>query len=105
LLSAIADCGRDRWLFLTACDWVGIRAEWALPLLERRSAEAQAVVYKGEHYEPLFALYHTSIRGTVADAIEADRLELRDVFNKVATATLPPPEGWSGVTNLNRPPD
>jgi len=104
LLSAIADCGEDEWLFLAACDWVGIRAEWVSLLLEQRTPEARAVVYKSERYEPLFALYHTSIRETVVGLIEANRLETRNIFKETATVTMPPPEGWSDAVNLNRPP-
>jgi molybdopterin-guanine dinucleotide biosynthesis protein A len=103
LLSAITDCGEDEWLFLAACDWVGIRADWVRRLLEHRTPEARAVVYKSEHYEPLFALYHTSIRETVAGLIEANRLETRDIFKETATMAMPPPEGWSDAVNLNRP--
>jgi hypothetical protein len=52
----------------------------------------------------LFTLYHTSLRHTVAALIEADRLGTRNVFGQAVTVTLPQPDGWNGVINLNRPP-
>jgi molybdopterin-guanine dinucleotide biosynthesis protein A len=105
LLTAIKDCGEDQWLFLCACDWVGIRVEWVQALLERRTQDAQAVVYKSDRYEPLFALYHTSIRATVFGLVATDRLETRNVFGEAVTVALPPPDGWDEAVNLNRPPD
>jgi molybdopterin-guanine dinucleotide biosynthesis protein A len=104
LLTAIEHSGPGRWLFLSACDWVGVRADWVVRLLERRAPGVQAVVYKGERFEPLFALYHTSLRDTVAGLIESGRLETRNVFARATTEVLPPPRGWGAATNLNRPP-
>lgn len=104
LLTAIEHSGPERWLFLSACDWVGVRADWVVSLLERRTPGVQAVVYRGERFEPLFALYHTSIRDTVAALIEAGRLETRNVFARATTEVLPPPREWAAATNLNRPP-
>jgi molybdopterin-guanine dinucleotide biosynthesis protein A len=103
LLTAIEDCRGEPWLFLSACDWVGVQAAWVAELLRRRTADSRAVVYKGERYEPLFALYHTSLRDTVADLIEADRLETRNVFELTVTVTLPLPDDWGEAVNLNRP--
>jgi molybdopterin-guanine dinucleotide biosynthesis protein A len=104
LLAAIEDCGRDQWLFLAACDWVGIRASWARRLLDHRAESTQAIAYKSDRYEPLFALYHTSLRDAVAARIEADRLEMRDLFSEAVTVNLHPPRGWDDALNVNRPP-
>jgi molybdopterin-guanine dinucleotide biosynthesis protein A len=104
LLTAIEDCGEDGWLFLCACDWVGIRAEWVRRLLQGVREGAQAVVYKAEHYEPLFALYHTSIRDMVSSRLDAGRLEVRGVFEGAETVEILPPEGLNEAKNLNRPP-
>jgi molybdopterin-guanine dinucleotide biosynthesis protein A len=104
LLTAIDDCGEDAWLFLSACDWVGIRAEWAVRLLGGRKRGAQAVVYKAQHYEPLFAVYHSSIMEIVRRRLDAGRLEVRGVFEGAETVEIPPPDGLNEAKNLNRPP-
>jgi molybdopterin-guanine dinucleotide biosynthesis protein A len=106
LLTAIDDCRESRWLFLTACDWDGLKAEWVSTLLDRRRDAFQAVVFVDSGlYEPLFGLYHVSIRGVVSDLIEADRLKMQFLLDAVAVDRVPAPAGWNGVANLNRPPD
>ncbi len=103
LLTAIEDCGDSGWLFLAACDWVGVRAQWVRTLLDNRTKESRAVVFKDDRYQPLFALYHTSLRDSVAELVGAGRLETRNIFERAETVTLPTPPGWDDAINMNRP--
>ena len=103
LLTAIEDCGDSEWFFLVACDWVGVRSRWVRTLLQNRKKESRAVVFKDDRYQPLFALYHTSLRDSVAKLVGADRLEMRSIFERAETVTLPTPAGWDDAINLNRP--
>lgn len=105
LLTAIDDCREDGWLFLTACDWEGLRADWVPTLLDRRSEAVQAVVFTTGLYEPLFGLYHVSIRDVVSVLIKTDRLKMRFLLDEIAVDPVPAPADWSNVVNLNRPPD
>jgi molybdopterin-guanine dinucleotide biosynthesis protein A len=104
LLTAIEDCRPGEWLLLAACDWVGVRAEWVLELLASRGDLSGCVVFKSDRYQPMFALYHTSIRETVAAQIEAGRLSMQQLYPVIATVALPLPDDWDRATNLNRPP-
>ncbi len=103
LLTAIEDCGDSEWLFLAACDWVGVQAQWVRILLQNRTEESRAVVFKDDRYQPLFALYHTALRDSVAELIGADRLETRSIFERTEAVTLPTPAGWDDAVNMNRP--
>jgi len=105
LLTAIEDCGEEDWLLLVACDWVGIRAGWVRLLLESRQDSSQAVVFRSDRNEPLFSLYHTSILDVTRRQIEAGRLAMQEVIERVAAVVVPAPDGWSDVLNLNEPPD
>lgn len=105
LLSAIDDCREGGWLLISACDWEGLRSEWLQTLLDRRSDEAQAVVFRSERNEPLLGLYHTSIRDTISDMIDTDRLKMQFLPDEVAVVSVPAPAGWNDVVNLNRPDD
>ncbi|MCK5619076.1 MAG: molybdenum cofactor guanylyltransferase [Candidatus Krumholzibacteria bacterium] len=105
LLSAIDDCRGAQWLLLSACDWVGIQERWARLLLARRQSSLQVIIFRSDRLEPLFALYHTSIRKTAARLIDDDRLKMIELIDTVTTETVPAPGGWSDVINLNRPPD
>jgi molybdopterin-guanine dinucleotide biosynthesis protein A len=105
LLTALADCGGDGWLFLCACDWVGLRSEWARVLMGARTRGAHAVAYRTVRYEPLFALYHTSIQPAVGQALGAGKLAMQELLLRARTVGLTPPEDWDAATNLNRPLD
>jgi len=103
LHTAIADRGGDGWLFLCACDWVGLQTVWARVLMNARTRGAHVVAYGTERYDPLFALYHTSIRPAVSQALGAGRLAMQDLLLRARTVGVEPPAGWDTATNLNRP--
>lgn len=103
LLTAIEDCHESEWLFLAACDWVGVRVDWVRTLMEARTPESRSVLFKDDRYQPLFALYHTVLRGTVADLVAADRLETRNILDPAITVVLTTPRGWDDAINMNRP--
>lgn len=105
LLTAIADRGRDGWLFLCACDWVGLQPEWARALMNARTRDAHAIAYRTGGYEPLFALYHTAIRPAVDQALDAGRLAMQDLLLRARTVDVTPPADWGRAINLNRPKD
>jgi molybdopterin-guanine dinucleotide biosynthesis protein A len=105
LLTAIEDCRDEEWLLLSACDWVGIRAEWVQLMLGKRRDESQAVVLWSGRYEPLFALYRTTIRDVVSEQIDTGQLTMQTVLERIVSEVIPVPEGWKDVVNLNEPPD
>jgi molybdopterin-guanine dinucleotide biosynthesis protein A len=105
LLSAVDDCRGAQWLLLSACDWVGIQERWARVLLAQRQNSLQVILFRSDRLEPLFALYHTSIRKMAARLIDDGRLKMIELIDSVKTNAIPAPGGWSDVVNLNRPPD
>jgi molybdopterin-guanine dinucleotide biosynthesis protein A len=104
LLTSIDHCQNDDWLFLTACDWAGIRAEWVKRLMESRTSDVQAVLYRSTHLQTLFALYRVSVRPAVESLIDAGRLSIKDLLATIAAVTLAVPDDWSRAVNINRPP-
>jgi molybdopterin-guanine dinucleotide biosynthesis protein A len=103
LLTAIDHRGKG-WLFVTACDWVGIRTEWISLLMEYRTQAAQAVVFRSEYLEPLFGLYHSSIREIVKRRIDSGKLAMHELLAEINTVTVPAPPEWKDAINFNRPP-
>lgn len=105
LLTAVDDCLGDEWLLLSACDWIGLQVQWARRLIEQRQGCLDAIVFRSNRLEPLFALYHTSIRQTVDRLVAEGRLKMVELLDCVNTETIPAPGGWSEVVNLNVPRD
>ncbi|MFQ5511804.1 MAG: molybdenum cofactor guanylyltransferase [Candidatus Krumholzibacteriia bacterium] len=107
LLTALDDAGG--WIFLTACDWLGVRPEWLQTLDETRARsprETGAVVFRSERgYEPLFGLYSASMRAAISAEIDRGRLKMQDLLGRIGTVAVDMPAGWRDVVNLNRPVD
>ncbi len=104
LLTAIDDRGHDGWVFVTACDWVGIQGCWVRRLLSERRA-GRVVLFESPRDQPLFGLYHTSVRAAVAKQIELGRLKMLHLLEEIDIVRVPAPDGWNRAVNLNQPMD
>jgi molybdopterin-guanine dinucleotide biosynthesis protein A len=107
ILTAIEDRGQTGgWIFVSACDWVGVRGEWvddlAAATCGKEGDEAQVVVFKSEREQPLFGLYHASLRAVLADRIARGELKTMDFLNEVTVIGTGAPAGWEGALNMNR---
>lgn len=107
LLTAIDRHTPDEWIFVAACDWVGIRREWIQCLADERAraaAGSAAVVFRSRRgFEPLFGFYCGSIRETVALEIDNGRLKMQDLLAGLDTVAVAVPDNWDEMVNLNRP--
>lgn len=105
LQAALEDCKSEGWLLLLSCDSVGIRTEWVDRLFAHRRIGAQAVLFRNGRWEPLLALYHTSIRETVDRHIAERRLAMWALVETATTVALPIPPDWFELRNVNMPTD
>jgi molybdopterin-guanine dinucleotide biosynthesis protein A len=105
LWTALAHHGGEGWTFVCACDWLGIRPEWIALLLAKRRPGAQAVLLATEPAQPLFGLYHASVRDLTEQRVRKGRLAMADFLRAIDVMTIPAPEDWPHAVNLNRPSD
>jgi len=95
----------EGWLLLSSCDLAEPDAALAEALLERIDESAQVVAYKGERWEPLFALYHTSLRGRVGQQLDAGQRAMWRFIEGVNHVPVALPAGVMGIVQLNTPED
>ena len=105
LLTSLEDAAPAPWIFLAACDQVGLRVAWARELLSVRRNDVRAVVYRSDRFHPLFAVYHLDLMEEIRRRIRRGDLKMQHLFEEVPTRVLPVPEGWEELVNLNRPAD
>lgn len=105
LVTALEDARPAPWIFLAACDQVGLKIAWARELLNSRRDDVRAVVYRSDRFHPLFAVYHLDLEEELRRRMRRGDLKMQHLFEEVPTRVLPVPEGWEGLVNLNRPPD
>lgn len=98
--AAIADSGSG-WLLLVSCDFVHFQNHWVELLLARAVEPYAAVAFSHEHWEPLFALYHTSIADTVAHQLSTGEFAMWKLLEAAKTCTLPRPPDWSVLAHIN----
>ena len=101
LWTALEDNPPAPWLLLLACDAIGVNAGWVAALLASRQPGAPAVAFKPDKWQPLFALYHTSITSMVCEHIAARRFALQGLLDAANAVAAPLPEGWDHFQNVN----
>ncbi len=91
------------WLLCASCDRLGIRPEWLRALLGGRRAGAKAVLFRSRIWQPLPALYHTSLAPQVDAAIAAGRLAPWTLLERIDAVALELPAGWDTSLDINDP--
>lgn len=100
--SALCDAP-GAWVAVVSCDCVGLRAAWVETLLAARRDDVDAVAFRHETWEPLLAVYRTSLRDRVETDIAGGRISPRRMLDEVRTRALPLPVDWRGVVQVNSP--
>lgn len=105
LAAALADAAsRDaQWLLLLSCDFVTLKPQWLRQLRDKAGEPAQAVVFRGEHVEPLCALYHVSAITPTREAIAAGDGALHRLLGRLHCRYLPLPDDWPELAHVNTP--
>ncbi len=103
LVTAFEDFAREGWVFVTACDWVGVRPQWIDRLWDKRHETVQAVVLRTDRREPLFTLYHSSIAEIAHAQIRDGALAMHELLDRAVVVEVTAPPEWSRVTNVNHP--
>lgn len=100
--AALADRGSG-WLLLLSCDFVHFHNHW-VELLQTQAVDPHAVVaFRNKHWEPLFALYHTSLADQVAQQLSAGEFAMWRLLEAANTCALPQPADWPALAHVNTP--
>lgn len=99
---ALSHC-RDGWLLCASCDRLGIRPGWLQALFSGINNGAKAVVYRDRIWQPMPALYHTSLAAEVNAAIDAGRLSPWVLLEQNHAVALETPPGWESSLDINAP--
>ena len=100
LLTALGDA-REGWTLVLPCDLWLLRSDWIAGLLAARRPGSQAVVFRGERWEPWPGLYHASMREVVAAAEAASELTVWWLYSRVQTEAVPLPCDWPEPAQIN----
>lgn len=93
----------EGWLLLAACDLAQPDVGLAQRLIEHIRPDTDAVVYKGQRWEPLFALYHSSIQAAVRDQINSGQRAMWRLIERSRHVAVSLPDGLTGITQINTP--
>ncbi len=104
LLTALID-GRGGWRLIAPCDMLNIQEIWLQALLEARQPGDIAVAFRGEHWQPLPALYHSDALDIVGQALRSDDRSLQTLLTKLNARALPLPPDWHLARDINKPQD
>jgi len=130
LHAALADADEHDeagWLLLASCDLVEVRPRWVSELFAHVRRGIQAVAFRDDRWQPMPALYHTSLAELVERQLAAiGRATLRQAQDRpskskgrpersrgamwrllevAATVAVPPPADWPDIAQINTPAD
>ena len=91
------------WAFVISADLVALRSHWLARLREAATGPVLAVVFRGEHVEPLCALYRTDASPHVNQFIAAGGRAVYRLLEELGTAYLPLPQDWPPFAHVNTP--
>lgn len=102
VLTAVEDCADQRWLLVASCDLVGVDCNWVDLLMAGRREAAAVVAFKTDRWEPLFALYHTSIHKEVRRRVMSGQGTMWKLIEAVGAVAVEAPVG---LRQVNTPGD
>jgi molybdopterin-guanine dinucleotide biosynthesis protein A len=91
----------DAWICLTSCDLPRVRADWISSLLAARRPTDQAVAFRGDFWEPMPAIYHTSLLPQIDNRIRKGELSLFRLLGDCRARAVPLPPAWSTAGHVN----
>jgi len=89
------------WLLLCACDWAEISTTWVDELVKATDDKVDAVAFRDDRWQPLFALYHTRLLPEAARQLRCPSRRMSDLLDSVASRALPPPPDWHMTWQIN----
>lgn len=95
----------EGWLLLAGCDLAEPDVGLARTLLGHIRPGAGVVAFKGARWEPLFALYHSSIHPAVCRQLESGGGAMWRLIEQADRVEVSLPEGVTGIAQVNTPGD
>lgn len=106
LYTALKDCqsqNKGPWILLASCDLWGVTQEQLKQLLEADRQGVQAIVWKHDFWEPLWALYHVSLIPELETCLKHQQLAMWKLLESIPVYQLEGSQlGW---VQINRPAD
>jgi len=100
LQAALSDSA-EPWVLLAACDFPGIKGSWVEMLATADRRDAQAVAFRGDHWQPMPALYHRSVVPLIDEQARRRELSMQSLLNRARTVVIPLPRDWPCTAGVN----
>jgi len=101
--AALHDARGIDWILCASCDRIGLKASWIEDLFAAAGQETCVVAFRDERWQPLPALYHTSITTKVDRALKSGSLSPWKVIDSVDNVGLDLPNEWDTSIDVNEP--
>lgn len=102
LQTALNDLPQDQdWLLLCPCDAVIIHPHWLEQLLAARDKAHHAVAFRGDHWQPMPALYARQCLSIVDEQLRQNQLSMQQLLDRLDTCRLPQPTDWPQIWQVN----
>lgn len=90
------------WCVLISCDLVHVQASWLdTLLLHARDTDLDAVVFRGEQWQPHFALYHARFAPLILKQLKRKQRAVWRALELACVRALPLPKDWKPLHSVN----
>lgn len=103
LHAAICDAPQESAFVLVGCDMVGVRTDWVRTLMEAAVPGQTAVAFRHDFWEPMPAIYSTSIRSIVEAHLVSRELSLQRLLDAINATAMTLPADWGTAPSINTP--
>jgi molybdenum cofactor guanylyltransferase len=101
LYAALCDLSSEDWILLVSCDWLGLKPAWIERLLRARKEDALAIAFRGEKWEPLLSLYHSTLKKPVEEQLASSNLSLWRLLEAKGAIAVPLPDDFGEARSIN----
>lgn len=89
------------WLLLCCCDAMIIRSAWLDQLIAAPNDGCNAVAFRGEHWQPMPALYAASARPKASTLLAGGNRSMQRLLDQLTTTPQPLPPDWPDHWQIN----
>ncbi|MEE2959373.1 MAG: molybdenum cofactor guanylyltransferase [Myxococcota bacterium] len=101
LLAILEQLESEKWALITSCDVKLLKTAWVESLWAARTASSEAVVFKGDRWQPFHGIYKGTLLKGATNYHESGRRSLQGLLDQVNVTAVPLPIDWLDPPSFN----
>ena len=100
-LAILEQLESEKWALITSCDVKLLKMTWMESLWAARTASNEAVVFKGERWQPFHGIYKGTLLKEATSYYASGRRSLQGLLDQANVTAVPLPVDWLDPPSFN----